>query len=83
MENTTYQPINCNYYDRLEAWATKGELLTLDYTDPQNQEAKKVEVQLKDLQTRNKAEYAIFSNGLELRLDYILGINGLPLATSC
>ncbi|MEL6968606.1 MAG: Rho-binding antiterminator [Bacteroidota bacterium] len=71
----TYIPINCSYYDELEAAATQRRTVTIVYRDKQEQE-QKVATRITDLFARNKEEFMVLENGLEFRLDRLVSIDG-------
>lgn len=68
-----YQPIDCDYYDRLEAWATRKQFVTV--THQSEKEEVKTEGIIDDLYVRNHVEYMRLSGGEEVRLDTILCVN--------
>jgi len=70
-----YQPINCNFYDRLEALATLRKTIDLSYLDEEGVEQQQEGVLIQDLQTKEGVEYGYFSSGLVLRLDRILKVS--------
>jgi Rho-binding antiterminator len=78
----SYQPIDCNYYDRLEAWATMKTVCLLVFLDD-NDVRQEVSGLIADLYTLNKAEYLRMDNGLTLRLDRLLSVNGVPVPGQC
>lgn len=78
----SYQPIDCNYYDRLEAWATMRTVCLLVFLD-ENDVRQEVSGLIADLYTLNKAEYLRMDNGLTLRLDRLLSVNGVPVPGQC
>lgn len=80
--NMSYQPIDCNYYDRLEAWATMKTPCLLVFLDDEGAE-QEVSGLIADLYTLNKAEYLRMDNGLTLRLDRLLSVNGVPVPGQC
>lgn len=77
-----YQPINCDYYDRLEAWATMHTICLLVFQDEAAGE-QQVSARIEDLYTLNKVEYLRLDNGLLIRLDQLLSVNGIPLPGVC
>lgn len=78
----SYQPIDCNYYDRLEAWATMKTICLLVFLD-ENDVRQEVSGGIADLYTVNKAEYLRMDNGLTVRLDRLLSVNGVPVPGQC
>lgn len=71
--NDQYKPVACSFYDSLEAYATLKKELLIQYFDAAGF-AQKTFAKIRDLQTRDRAEYAILDNGLTIRLDRIIAI---------
>lgn len=78
-----YQPIDCNYYDRLEALATLRQRSRIDYVNTEGQSTTLEAVLIVDLQTRNKEEFMILEDGQEIRLDKLIAVNGVVVPGSC
>jgi len=74
-----YQPIDCNFYDRLEAWSVKREVVNIKLFDSDEI----VTGLIKDLYIKEKVEYLILDIGTEVRLDKIKSVNGIPLENGC
>lgn len=84
---STYTPISCSYYDRLEALATTRTRSRIVYTSI-NEEADtptehEVSAIITDLFSKDKAEYMVLDSGETIRLDQIVSINGVALAMAC
>lgn len=75
-----YQPIDCNYYDRLEAWATRKEKVTIEL---KKNSTAYIQATIVDLFVKNHVEYMKLSTGIEIRLDEIKSINNIPVPYSC
>lgn len=71
----SYQPIDCNFYDILEANATRGRYIRIQYFS-EIQEFLTVDAIIKDLYIKDKAEYMLLSNGSEIRLDRLISADG-------
>ena len=71
-----YQPIDCNLYDYLEAWAVKNTDCEVLYMSEQNEEARFTK-KIKDLRVKNKVEYVEWDDGSIMRLDQLIEINGV------
>jgi Rho-binding antiterminator len=69
-----YNPINCDFYDELEALATIGKRVSIVFLDG----SAKVAVQgvIRDLFTMESIEYMKLDSGLVIRLDKLVGIDG-------
>ena len=77
-----YQPIDCNYYDRLEAWATLRTVCRILYQDESEQQ-KEVSAIIEDVYTALKVEYMRLDNGLVIRLDKLVAVNDIPVPDHC
>jgi Rho-binding antiterminator len=77
-----YQPIDCNYYDRLEAWATMRTICQIVFLDEKGEE-QQVSARIEDVYTLNKVEYMRMDNGLVIRLDSLRSVNNVPLPDHC
>ena len=78
MKDTKYVPINCSYYDELEALATLKRKSVIQYHDLDGNETK-IEGIIKDFRADNGVEYMIMEDGKEIRLDKLYAVNGKPL----
>lgn len=78
----TYQPINCNYYDELEAMATLRKLVKIEYYN-ETGDTLEQEGQIVDFQIKDRIEYMILKSGNEIRLDYLIAVDGKPLPKAC
>ena len=73
---TDYKPINCGFYDYLEAAAIKKEYSRIHYFS-EIHELLKVDAIIRGFFIREGAEYMQLNTGQEIRLDKIVGINGV------
>lgn len=80
--STTYQPINCDYYDRLEAWATMRTNCLIRFKDEAGV-PHEVTTKIEDLFVLEKVEYMRLENGIVLRLDALIDVNNIPLPDRC
>jgi len=78
----TYQPINCNYYDELEALATLRKKVVIEYYAPSG-EKQSVESRIVNLYTRNKEEFMELEDGTVFRLDRLISAAGKSVQLSC
>ena len=72
---TDYLPINCSYYDELEAIATLKKVVTIIYRDEQEKEVSAA-TRIINLYTRNKEEFMVLENGVQFRLDRLVSADG-------
>lgn len=68
---TDYHPINCSYYDELEAIATLKKVVTIVYIDEQGEQVDAT-TRITNLFTRNKEEFMVLENGIQFRLDRLV-----------
>jgi len=80
MNNTqsNYQPIDCDYYDRLEAWATTKTVCTIVYKD-ETGSTQEISAKIEDVYTQDKVEYLKTNTGVVLRLDALVTVNDIPV----
>jgi Rho-binding antiterminator len=70
-----YKPVNCDFYDELETLATiKKDSEIVFRAD--NEAKSVIRGRIVDLYIRDKVEYMKLNNGLEIRLDRIIEIDG-------
>ena len=78
-----YQPISCVFYDYIEHYATRGEVVELVYRNEAG-EAHAVRTVLLDTEVSEKVEYVHLSTSPgRLRLDRIVRINAHELRDYC
>lgn len=83
MENPSlYKPIDCNFYDVLEAKATLKKQVHVIYLDEANT-TKSLDALIVNLYTRNKEEFIVFDNGFQLRLDRLIQVDDKKLSNFC
>ena len=79
-----YRPIDCSVHDELLARATLGRPTEIEYVD-ENGEVRTVRDRIVDVFARERAEYLKLANGIEIRLDKLVTVDGIrttPGATS-
>lgn len=79
---TPYHPVSCQWYDVLEALATKHEHVKVLYKASGGQPSL-AEGRISTFFIVDKAEYLRLDNGTEIRLDCILEVNGVPPGLFC
>lgn len=77
-----YQPISCSFYNRLERLALKQLPVPLVFYEEKELKSLAAVV-IEDVFTRKKAEYLRLSGGIEIRLDRLVSVNGIPLRRHC
>lgn len=73
-----YKPIDCNYYDRLEAWATLKTVCLIVFNDDTGDQ-QQLSARIADVYTQDKIEYLKTDTGLVLRLDALVSVNDILL----
>lgn len=89
---TPYQPIDCGAYDELEILAMRRIECTIEYgCKPQEHKAngdetapiESVRSRILDVNARDGEEFIHLENGLTLRLDRLVRVNGKTIDRSC
>ncbi|MEM1095941.1 MAG: hypothetical protein AAGJ10_15190 [Bacteroidota bacterium] len=80
---TAYVPIDCGFYDVLEANAVRRRTIEIVYTDADSEQ--RVTDRIVDLQAREHGEFMILASGQEIRLDQLVTVDGIerPGIASC
>lgn len=76
-----YIPINCNFYDELEALATLSRRAEIVYKA--EGAAIRIKGIIKDLYVKEKVEYLKLESGLEIRLDELVEVDGKIPSNYC
>jgi len=72
-----YRPIACAIHDQLEAIAMLRHPYRIGYRDASG-EAQVAEGRIHDIRVRGGAEFLVLQDGMEIRLDRILTLDGEP-----
>lgn len=73
---SSYQPINCEFHDVLEATAVRGTRATLRVIDPEGSELT-VRAAIADVFAECGAEYLRLASGELIRLDRLVSVDGI------
>jgi Rho-binding antiterminator len=76
-----YQPIDCNFYDILEATAVKKAVAEIEFSTEVGNQI--IQSRILNLFTKNKEEFMVLENDLTIRLDQIVSVNGEELKGFC
>lgn len=76
-----YTPIDCNFYDELEALCTLRKQVKIVYL--KEGETNVVFDIINDLYTREQIEYMVLAGGLILRLDWLIEVDGKLVPGIC
>jgi len=76
-----YTPIDCNFYDELEALATQKKEVTIIYRNDIGVKLK-ILATIKTFFAKDKIEYLETNDGLKIRLDHIVSVDGKELKPS-
>ena len=82
MEKEKYIPISCTFYDRLEEWATLRKECEIEYRQD-SEKIKSIQGRIVDFFIKEGIEYLKLKSGEEIRLDYLISVNGETLPKSC
>jgi Rho-binding antiterminator len=82
MTNTSYTPINCDSYDILLANATLKKKCNILHTDIDGNTLK-TEAVIVDVYTKTKEEFIQLDNGVVIRLDKIISVDGETIYKNC
>ena len=72
-----YQPIDCNFYDILEATAVKRKTVPIVIIEDNSQQT--IETKIIDLYAKDSIEYMVMENDKTIRLDQIVSVDGVVL----
>ena len=78
--STVYVPINCEFHDVLESTAVRRRPATFSLHDASGQPST-VHARIVDLYARQGMEYMRLDDGSVIRLDHILGVDGVARAS--
>ncbi len=76
-----YIPVSCDLLDKIEILATYKKQVLVVYAD--NDEFIEEQLTIKTWETSNKEEFLIAENGLKIRLDQIMSLNGETFKKTC
>lgn len=76
-----YKPIDCNFYDRLEAAATQRRPVLIKYFG--NNGTEEVAGIILDLRIVDEAEWLYLDTGFSLRLDKLISVDGELMPGQC
>lgn len=88
MQNQKYIPVDCGFYDNLEAFATTQKLVEINYLDSTYTQIIYQKIKIKDLETKNGEEFMIFEveensesnkQKIKIRLDRLIDIDGIEV----
>ncbi len=65
-----YSNVSCDFYDELLQIIKQNKLVSIDYEDSKRN-FHKIEIKLKTIITKDKAEFLVLENDIEIRLDYL------------
>ncbi|WP_339922090.1 hypothetical protein [uncultured Cyclobacterium sp.] len=76
-----YTPINCSFFDRLQHWSTRKEIVEIIFID-KDANTNTLRTRILDLFTKNSEEFIVLESGHKFRLDQLISVNGL-MVSSC
>ncbi|MEM0994407.1 MAG: hypothetical protein AAF847_12045 [Bacteroidota bacterium] len=82
MEKKKYIPINCSFYDILEVTATLKKACIIRFYDTE-EASTETRSKIVNLYTKKQEEYMELDNGLVIRLDRIISVDGELMPNLC
>ena len=82
MRPTPYRPINCSFYDELEARATLRQSCAVHFVNEAGAPVTHHGI-IADLFIRENVEFLRCADGFELRLDRLTGVDDRELKSYC
>lgn len=80
--NQPYQPIDCSFYDRIEAAIVLRTPVLLEFVDADNSPVTN-RIHLVNTRIADGEEFVILENGQEVRMDRIISLNGIHPVNQC
>lgn len=77
-----YIPIDCGFYDRIEAAIVQRKTVRLEYWGAEGQIVA-ADTRLGDTQTKDGEEFLLLPSGEQIRMDRIISLDGVPVPKSC
>lgn len=75
--NTPYTPIDCDFYDLLEAASTLRQNCEIVYVADVQQTTVTVQGRITNLYALNGEEFLVLNDALHVRLDALVSVNGV------
>lgn len=76
----TYQPINCEFHDVLESYATTRKMVDILLQDPVDIN-RTIRTVVCDIFSRNGEEFLVTDKGEEIRLDKVKSLDSFDIAS--
>lgn len=76
----TYQPINCEFHDVIESYATRRESVDIVVVDIEGT-SRRVGAVVSDVFVRNGEEFLLTNGGERIRLDHVKSIGTYDIAS--
>jgi Rho-binding antiterminator len=76
----TYQPINCEFHDVIESYATRREVVDIVVIGPA-EATRCIRTVVRDVFSRNGEEFLLTDGGQSIRLDQVKSIGAYDVAT--
>ncbi|MDX2213992.1 MAG: hypothetical protein SFY66_11960 [Oculatellaceae cyanobacterium bins.114] len=77
-----YELVACSFHDELESLATLRQRCKIIYRTATN-DVVEVDSRIVDVYAANKADFLKLEDGTEIRLDYLVEVNGKPIQFTC
>ena len=76
-----YNRVSCDFYDELEALATRKKLCEIIFIN--NGSTAVIQARIANLYAKEKSEYLVTDSGLEIRLDRLVKVDGKVASNYC
>lgn len=83
MSDSPYVPINCSYYDELEALATLKQAVEIVFRGPDGNSTQTTHGVILTFYIEAGVEYLRMKDGLAIRLDHLVQVDGKPARLVC
>jgi len=81
-EDISYNPISCSFHDELESLAVKQTIVEIIYLD-ENNKRESINSKIIDIIVQDGAEFIVLKNDLNIRLDWLISVDGKTLKDYC
>lgn len=78
-----YTPINCSYYDELEALATLSREVKIDFYPHGSATPSQIYGTISTFVIQEGAEFLVLNSGEKIRLDWLISVDGKTVPAAC
>ncbi len=77
-----YKSISCDFYDRLEIFAMRGDIVNIVYRNARGG-SERISGRIQTIRAEQGAEFLILEEGTRIRLDYLISVNDISAGAYC